>query len=99
MVLNISLTQIASGSCYESGVRSNSFMNRYRWVEHPNGTLGVQMKRDPFLVLAILAFSFFLFVEVGTVDLGHEFTWFGRLSQLQSATVRYALLAIFISSA
>ena len=57
------------------------------------------MKRDPFLVLAILSFSFFLFVEVGTMDLGHEFTWFGRLSQPQSATVRYALLAIFISSA
>jgi hypothetical protein len=57
------------------------------------------MKRDPFLVLAILAFSFFLFVEVGTVDLGHEFTWFGGLSQQQSALVRHALLAIFISSA
>jgi hypothetical protein len=57
------------------------------------------MKRDPFLVLAILAFSFFLFVEVGTVDLGHEFTWFGGLSRPQSAMVRYALLAIFISSA
>jgi hypothetical protein len=57
------------------------------------------MKRDPFLVLAILAFSFFLLVEVGTVDLGHEFTWFGRLSQAQGATVRHALLAIFISSA
>jgi hypothetical protein len=57
------------------------------------------MKRDPFLVLAILAFSFFLFVEVGTMDLGHEFTWFGRLSPPQSTIVRYALLAIFISSA
>jgi hypothetical protein len=57
------------------------------------------MKRDPFLVLAILAFSFFLFVEVGTVDLGHEFTWFGRLSQSHSAMLRHALLAIFISSA
>lgn len=67
-------------------------------VEHPYGILGAEMKRDPFLVLAILAFSFFLLVEVGTVDLGHEFTWFGRLSQSHSTLLRYALLAVFISS-
>jgi hypothetical protein len=52
------------------------------------------MKRSQFFALAIVLLFPFLVVEIGTLDLGHEMTYFGRLSQLQSAYVRYALLFI-----
>jgi hypothetical protein len=36
----------------------------------------------------------YLIVQMGTLDLGHELTYFGKLSQPQGAYVRYTLLLI-----
>ena len=54
------------------------------------------MKRNPFLVSAIVFFFLFVVVSVGTRDLGHEMTYFRMLSQLQSACVRYMLLFVAV---
>jgi hypothetical protein len=54
------------------------------------------MKRNPFLLLAIMSLFLFVVVEVGTLDLGHEMTYFGTLSQQQSGWVRYMLLFIAV---
>jgi hypothetical protein len=37
--------------------------------------------------------------EMGTIDPGHELTWFHRLSESHSSMLRHALLAIFLSAA
>ncbi|HEY2782363.1 MAG TPA: hypothetical protein VGN12_14250 [Pirellulales bacterium] len=52
------------------------------------------MKRNPYVVLAIGAVTLAFLFEVGTRDLGHEFTFFGKLSQGQSAWVRYCVLTV-----
>lgn len=40
--------------------------------------------------MAVLAFDFM--IEVATLDLGHELTWFGQASQSAGATVRYVIV-------
>ena len=52
------------------------------------------MKRNPFFVLALVFVFPYLLVQIGTLDLGHELTYFGQVSQLQAGYVRYALLLI-----
>jgi hypothetical protein len=52
------------------------------------------MKRNPFFALALVLVFPYLVVQIGTLDLGHELTYFGKVSQLQSAYVRYTLLLI-----
>jgi hypothetical protein len=47
------------------------------------------MQRNPYAWFALSAVCFAFLIEVGTQDLGHEFTWFNMLSQQQSALVRY----------
>jgi hypothetical protein len=37
-------------------------------------------------------------LEIGTIDLGHELTWFHRLSQTQSGWLRVAVLSVAIAS-
>ena len=52
------------------------------------------MKRNPFFALALVLVFPYLIVQIGTLDLGHELTYFGKVSQLQGAYVRYTLLLI-----
>jgi hypothetical protein len=52
------------------------------------------MKRNPLFALALVLVFPYLVVQIGTLDLGHDLTYFGQLSQLQGAYVRYALLLI-----
>ncbi len=52
------------------------------------------MRRNPYAWLAFSAVCLAFVIEVGTLDLGHEFTWFNELSQQQSAWVRYCVFTI-----
>ena len=52
------------------------------------------MKRNPFFTLALVLVFPYLVVQMGTLDLGHELTYFGKVSRLQGAYVRYVLLLI-----
>jgi H+/Cl- antiporter ClcA len=52
------------------------------------------MRRNPYALFALGAVCFALVIEVGTLDLGHEFTWFGKLSQQQGAWVRYCVFTL-----
>jgi hypothetical protein len=49
-------------------------------------------------MVAMLVLALTVVVEIGTIDLGRELSWFGKLSQVQSAWVRYGLLAGSIAS-
>jgi len=52
------------------------------------------MRRNPYAWFAFSAVCFAFTIEVGTRDLGHEFTWFNMLSQQQSAWARYCIFTI-----
>jgi hypothetical protein len=52
------------------------------------------MRRSPYFWFAFGAVGLALILEVGTRDLGHEFTWFNMLSQQQSAWVRYCVFTV-----
>jgi hypothetical protein len=52
------------------------------------------MRRNPYALFALGAICIALLLEVGTLDLGHEFTWFGKLSLQQSAWVRYCVFTV-----
>jgi hypothetical protein len=52
------------------------------------------MRRNPYAWFAFGAICIAFMIEVGTRDLGHEFTWFNRLSQQQSVWVRYGVFTI-----
>jgi hypothetical protein len=54
----------------------------------------MRRKRNPYAWFAFSAVCFAVMLEVGTWDLGREFTWFNKLSQQQSAWVRYCILTI-----
>jgi hypothetical protein len=51
----------------------------------------MQTKSNPYKWLAFGAVCLALVFEVGTWSLGHEFTFFGKLSQGESAWVRYVV--------
>jgi hypothetical protein len=53
---------------------------------------------SPFSVAALLTVPLSLIVEIGTLAAGHELTWFGTLTQIQSQWVRYSLLATATAS-
>jgi hypothetical protein len=57
-----------------------------------------QMKVRLFGLLALLTTIGAALVEIGTLDLGHELTWFGSLTPVQSAWVRHFFTAAAISS-
>jgi hypothetical protein len=52
------------------------------------------MRRNPYIWFALVAVCFAFTIEVGTRDLGHELTWFNRLSPEQSAWVRYCAITV-----
>jgi hypothetical protein len=52
------------------------------------------MHRNPYAWFAVVAVCFAFAIEVGTRDLGHELTWFNRLSPDQSAWVRYCAFTV-----
>ena len=52
------------------------------------------MRPNPYKWFALSAVCFASMIEVGTRDLGHEYTWFGMLSPQQSAWVRYCAFTI-----
>jgi hypothetical protein len=56
------------------------------------------LKYNLFSFFAILSVPLAALVELETWLLGHELTYFGRTSPLQSAWIRYALIAAAISS-
>ena len=47
-------------------------------------------------VASIAAIALALVVEVGTLDLGHELTWFGAASPAVAAAVRYVIVGVSI---
>jgi hypothetical protein len=51
-----------------------------------------------FLVAATLTVPLALTVEIGTFAAGRELRWFGKLTQIQSAWLRYSLLAVATAS-
>ena len=55
------------------------------------------LKFNPFTRLALVTLPLAASLEVGTLDLGHELTWFGHLSQAQSAWIRYCALTVAIA--
>ena len=52
------------------------------------------MQTNPYKWLAFSAVSLAFVFEVGTWSLGHEFTFFGKLSQEESAWLRYAVFTL-----
>jgi hypothetical protein len=52
------------------------------------------MRRNPYAWFAFSVVCLAFIIEVGTLDLGREFTWFGKLSQQQSAWVRYCVFTV-----
>jgi hypothetical protein len=52
------------------------------------------MRPNRYAWFAFSAVCLALVLEVGTRDLGHEFTWFNKLSEQQSAWVRYGVFTI-----
>jgi hypothetical protein len=52
------------------------------------------MQRNPYKWLAFGAVCLAFVFEVGTWSLGHEFTFFGKLSQQESAWVRYVVFTL-----
>jgi hypothetical protein len=54
------------------------------------------MRRNPYIWFAFGAVGLALICELGTRDLGHEFTWFNMLSQQQSAWVRYCVFSVAV---
>lgn len=52
------------------------------------------MRRNPCIWLAIVAVCLAAALEAATRDLGHELTWFNRLSPEQSACVRYSAFTV-----
>ncbi len=52
------------------------------------------MRGNPYAWFALSAVCFASMIELGTRDLGHEYTWFGMLSPQQSAWVRYGCFTI-----
>jgi hypothetical protein len=55
------------------------------------GPLQAWMRRYRLTVVAIAAVCLSSMFELATLDLGHELTWFGHLSQEVSAWLRYCL--------
>jgi hypothetical protein len=53
-----------------------------------------QNMQNPYALFAPSAVCLAFMIEVGTLDLGREFTWFGKLSQQQSAWVRYCVFTV-----
>jgi hypothetical protein len=52
------------------------------------------MRLNPYAWFALGAVCFALITELGTRDLGHEFTFFHTLSPQQSAWVRYGVYTV-----
>ncbi len=54
-----------------------------------------------FFVLALTTVPIAVLLEIGTIDLGHELTWrlFGGMTQVHSAWLRYAIIAVATASA
>lgn len=53
-------------------------------------------QQNLFFLSAMMSLFLFAVVEVGTLDLRHELTYFHTLSQQQSAWARYALLFVTV---
>jgi hypothetical protein len=60
----------------------------------PHARLGLRarIQRSRLTILALAAVCTSVSIEVATLDLGHELTWMGHLSQVQGAWVRYLIL-------
>ena len=52
------------------------------------------MQSNPYKWPAFVALCLAFVFEVGTWSLGHEFTFFGKLSQEESAWVRYVVFTL-----
>jgi hypothetical protein len=55
--------------------------------------LRAKIQRSRLTILALVAVCASVLIEVATLDLGHELTWMGHLSQVQGAWVRYLIFA------
>jgi hypothetical protein len=53
---------------------------------------------NPFTIVAMVSLPLAVILEIGTIDLGHELTWFNRLSETQSGWLRVAILSVAIAS-
>jgi hypothetical protein len=53
---------------------------------------------NPFTIVAMVSLPLAVILEIGTIDLGHELSWFHRLSETQSALLRVAVLSVAIAS-
>jgi hypothetical protein len=56
----------------------------------------VFVNRNPLLLVATMAAFVFSILEIRRLDLGHELTWFGNLSQMQALHLRYAALLVTV---
>jgi hypothetical protein len=54
------------------------------------------MKHSPLAAFAVGAVALAFVVEIGTLNLGHEFTWFGHVPPAESAWIRYCVLTAAI---
>jgi hypothetical protein len=53
---------------------------------------------NPFAIVAMVSLPLAVVLEIGTIDLGHELTWFHHLSETESGWLRVAVLSVAIAS-
>lgn len=53
---------------------------------------------SPFALAAMVSVPWAIMLRIGTIDLGHELTWFGRLSQVEGAWIRLSVVAVALAS-